>query len=160
MIIQIPELIQRAMENVRILRNFRISTFSRLLKNGKLYVSNTYKNNLQTCSSTVQYIINNNEYKLGIIHCFVKIHNCNCEIQNCQCENLYLAILQSELICRNVFQAQGDYFEHNSLPFLQQCEVVESAIAVPIQNLTSLCIYMNVDNSVYIGLPINEKELE
>ena len=37
-------------------------TFLRLLKNSKLFVANTYKNNLQTFSSAVQYI-NNNELK-------------------------------------------------------------------------------------------------
>ena len=44
------------MENIQILRNFRVWTFSRFLKNGLLYVANTYKNDLQTCSSVVKYL--------------------------------------------------------------------------------------------------------
>ena len=157
--IQMSELIQRAMQNIQILRNFRVWTFSRLLKNGTLYVANTYKDNLQTCSSVAEYV-HNHEFKLGAIHCFVKVHNCDCEIQNCECEKLYFAILQNEMICRNVFETQGNFFYHNSLSFLQQCEIVENVIAIPITTLISVCIYMNVDNSVYIGLPINRKELE
>ena len=102
----------------------------------------------------------NNEFKLGTIHCFVKVHNCDCEIQNCECEHLYFAILENESIYRNVFQTDGNYFQHNSSSFLQQCEIVENVIAIPIATLITVCLYMNVDNSVYVGLPINQKELE
>ena len=117
--IQIPESIQRAMENIQILlRNFRIWTFARLLKNGLLYVANAHKDNLQTCSSAVKYLYNN-KFKLGIIHCFVKVHNCDCEIQNCKCEHLYFAILENELIFCNVFQTEGNYFQQHRLSFLQ-----------------------------------------
>lgn len=45
------------MQNFEMLRNFRVSQFSRLLKNGKLYVAEVSKdNNLQIYLPALQYV--------------------------------------------------------------------------------------------------------
>lgn len=44
--------------------------------------------------------------------------------------------------------------------FLLKYFITDNYIAVPITSLQTVCIYMNINNEVYIGLPINNKERE
>ena len=147
------------MKNFHIIRYFKVWQFSRLLKNGKLFVTETYKDNLQTYSAAAQYIDNNNQLHLGILHCSVKVKNYNCEIQNSDFENMYFAII-GQLFCNEVFRMQGDNFRYDSRNFLQKCVTVNNLITILIASLCSTCIYINIENQVFIGLPVNQKELE
>ena len=88
------------------------------------------------------------------------MENCNCEIRECECENVYFGIIGRQFVCRDVFRVQGDNFRYDSQKFLQKCDIVNNTIALPIASLFSICIYINIENQVYIVLPVNQKELE
>lgn len=85
--------------------------------NNKLYVSKMYNRSLQTESSIVQYF-QNNEERLGIIHCFIKLSNCKKSICNC-CRQHYAIIC--EIIKYDVFIATGYQFDYSTAQFLYKC---------------------------------------
>lgn len=130
-----------------------------IIKNGTLYVSETYEQNLQTFSSAVQYL-HNLQPKLGILQTFIKLKNCNCVLRECQCAVSNYAIAQ-EITSQSFFNVRGDYNVANDSPaFLHKCNLINNIIAISVEALTAVCIYININEQIYIALPINQKERE
>lgn len=44
--------------------------------------------------------------------------------------------------------------------FLQNCHTIDNCLAIPIENLKYVCVYIKIDDQMYIGIPINQTELE
>lgn len=140
--------------------NLKIWEYLRLLKNKKLYVSDMYRRALQTQSSVVLFHDEHNVNKFGLIHSFLKILNCNCgQVRNCNCAVNHFAIV-SEFQTRSTFVAEGDGVRYSSAKFMYKCDPRNILTAVPVQNIVQLCVYMNIDDQMYVAVPINDKELE
>lgn len=142
------------------LHGHRLMQYCRLLKNGLIYVAEAYPRNLATKSDVVKYN-DNNTVKLGLIHCFVKIIaiNCECMQPECKCIGLHYAIVK-EISTDRVFHAIGQNYRQSTHNFLRQCHLTNNVAAVAVENLAGVCVHINIDNVMYIGLPVNTKELE
>ena len=44
--------------------------------------------------------------------------------------------------------------------FLQKRHLVDNVTIIPVASLITVCIYNNIDNELYIALPVNDKEIE
>lgn len=149
------------MYNSRIPDTNSWSQYFRLLKNDFLYVSQMYKTDLQTKSSVVLYIHNNNQTYFAEIQCFIKtMHRC-CNEQICQCQQRekHYAIIQ-KIATDDVFIVRSNNNVADTSSFLQKCHKINNFIAIPIVSLICVCIYIEIDNNTYVSMPINEKEVE
>ena len=62
---------------------------------------------------------------------------------------------------RSFFNARGDNnVAYDSRAFLHKCDIVKNLIAIPVEALTAVCIYINIDDQIYIGLPVKQKKRE
>ena len=133
--------------------------YFRLLKNRLLYVAEMYPKNLQTKSDVAVYI-SNGTMQLGLIHCFMKIvQRCECIQQECECVCTHYAVVE-EIVSDKVFDAIGNNYVQNTHNFLRQCHLTGNMSVIPIENLKSVCFHMLIDGVMYVGIPINNKELE
>ena len=163
---ELPEMIQTEIYNLGNPQNFQALTYSRLLKNGTLYVTETYQQNLTTYSSAVQYV-HNLEPKLGILYTFIRLKNCDCALRGCQCAANHYAIL-GEINNQIFFNEQGNNdVAYDSRTFLHKCNLVNNfkvtclircIIAISVGTLTAVCIYINIADQIYVRLPVNQKE--
>lgn len=120
-----------------------------------------YKADLQTESSVVQYVNNEGQTHYAKIQCFIKTVHQNCNEQLCQCEHRerHYAIVQ-KIVIDDAFFVYGDYNIADTNFFLQKCHKTDNFTAIPIETLKCVCIYIKIDDQMYIGVPINQKELE
>ncbi|CAD6223282.1 GSCOCG00011739001-RA-CDS, partial [Cotesia congregata] len=81
-----PPFLHRAVHHLLPIRN--IKKYYRLLKDGKLYISDQYSRDLKTISSDVQYIDNTGTPCFGRIYCFTKITECKC-LTACHCNGIH-----------------------------------------------------------------------
>ncbi|CAD6229384.1 GSCOCG00006565001-RA-CDS, partial [Cotesia congregata] len=81
-----PQFLHRAVHHLLAIRN--IKKYYRLLKDGKLYISDQYSRDLKTISSDVQYIDNTGTPRFGRIYCFTKITECEC-LTACDCNGIH-----------------------------------------------------------------------
>ncbi|KYN27887.1 hypothetical protein ALC57_02710 [Trachymyrmex cornetzi] len=101
----------------------------------------------------------------GCPSCYCKGENIpiipNCNEQFCQCEHRekHYAIVQ-QIITDVAFVARGDNFIADTNFFLRKCYKTENCIAIPIETLKYICIFMKIDEQMYVGIPVNQKELE
>lgn len=91
------------------------------------------------------------------IHCFIKtIHqNCNENSVNLH-RKRYYAIVQKIAIVYLLFVMV--IIQPNS--FLQTCHKIDNFIAIFIETLKCVCVYMKISIIKCTGMPINQKELE
>lgn len=158
----IPEVILTGLGNIgMIANNYQILQYFRLLKDKKLYVSDMYRRQLQTQSSVVLYYDERRQTnRLGLIHSFIKVINCNCVREGeCNCAINHFAIIY-EFEARSTFVAEGDGVRLSCANFLYKCIRTENLTAVTVRNIIKVCVYMNIDDQIYVALPINDKELE
>nr|XP_012234439.1 PREDICTED: uncharacterized protein LOC105679152 [Linepithema humile] len=158
---RLPNIITTAMCNSRIPETVSWWQYFRLLKNSYLYVSQMYKTDLQTESSIIQYVNNEDQTHHAEIQCFIKTIHQNCNEQFCQCEHRerHYAIAQ-QISTDDAFLVRGDYNVADTNFFLHKCHKTDNFTAIPIEKLKCVCVYMKIDNQMYIGIPINQKELE
>lgn len=45
-------------------------------------------------------------------------------------------------------------------PYMYECSMLESYTLVPIQKLETVCLQVNVRNSIYVSVPVNSVEIE
>lgn len=155
----LPGIIVRALEN----SGFEIEgptwQYLRLLKDGQLYVAETYLRESSTRSCYVKYL-DNDDIKFGVIHSFIKMDiHCRCRHDPCDCERNHLAIVK-EIATEGEFMAEGDIYRQGTMKFLRKCYVSDVVCAINVSNLVSVCVGMNIRNQLYIGIPVNSKELE
>ena len=66
-----------------------------------------------------------------------------------------------EINSQSFFNAQGNNnVAYDSRTFLHKCNLVNNVIAISVEALTAVCIYMNIADQIYVGLPVNQKERE
>ncbi|CAG5075409.1 Protein of unknown function [Cotesia congregata] len=148
-----PPFLHRAVHHLLPIRN--IKKYYRLLKDGKLYISDQYSRDLKTISSDVQYIDNTGTPCFGRIYCFTKITECKC-LTACHCNGIHQAIIK-KFEFNNAFQLS---YNNIKIPYLYEFWITEEYVAVPVQFLKSVCISMEVDNRSFIAVPVNTTELE
>jgi len=153
----IPPVIFMAFQNL-IINPISIKTYLRLLKGGKLFVSDQYDSDLKTKSSFVQYM-KDNVRKVECLHVFVKIFNCDCRI-DCQHQPEHFAIV-NEVRVTNIFDAVDDEGGSSELWHLQRSQRSNIMTAVPLRNLINVLVYITWDGGEpLVGLPINQQEKE
>lgn len=115
----------------------KIQIFHRLLKDGLLYVAESYSRDLTTRSSFVSHHLNN-EKNFGSIFSFAKMKICHCE--NNKCESRYYAILKEiiKIVSFNVFHNQE---RHIPLLYMHQFEVNVKVFAIPVRSYICLLLY-------------------
>lgn len=146
------------LHNLGIFQNVVIYKYFRLLKNRKLYVSKMYQRNLKNHSYIVQYVKDNRK-QLGSISYFIKITNCNCVRKPCRCnENHY--VVMEKIVTDDILMIQGNNFMYDSNTFLHKCHVTNNIVLIPVNNITTICVLMNINNQMYMGIPVNQQELE
>lgn len=158
---RLPNIVIEAMRNFRIPSTTLWRQYFRLLKNSSLYVSEMYKADLQTKSSIVLYVNNESQNYLAEIQCFIKTMHQNCNEQICQCEQSekHYAIAK-KIAIDNVFIVRSNSNVADTSSFLQKCHKTNNFIAIPIESLICVCIYIQIDNNIYISIPINKQEVE
>lgn len=137
----------------------KIQIFHRLLKDGLLYVANSYAKDLQTRSSFIVYHLNG-EKKFGSIHAFAKVTTCYCEDNNCECERTYYIIL-TEMIKVDSFNVFHDQQKcHIPLLYMHQFEMSTTVYAIPVSSIISVCFYMPVNDQIFLAELVNLNEVE
>lgn len=156
-LIELPQEIEQALRQSEICIN-RIQIYKRLLKNSKLYIAEQYRRNMKTSSSYANFKVREEE-AIGSIHCFIKAWNdCEC-IDDCNCEpEKHYAIIE-------LFRREKAFFmniDHNAvaIPHLYQCTSTKNLIAIDVNNLISVCVVMIMGERIFVGLPVNLKEIE
>ncbi|XP_011859941.1 PREDICTED: uncharacterized protein LOC105557338 [Vollenhovia emeryi] len=155
---EIPDIVFEAMQHTGILVNDITvwQLYFRLLKNNKIY--EMYKEDLQTQSSVVQYL-ENDQVKFGVIYCFIKLSRCNCMQAICDCARQHYAIIYG-IVSNELFAAQGNQFMYTSELFLHKCHETNIERAILVETLITTCIYVKLQEQSYVAVPINNKELE
>lgn len=154
----IPNELINGLHNLGIFQNIVIYKYSRLLKNRKLYVSKMYQRDLKSHSYIVQYV-NDNQLQLGSISYFIKITNCNCIRKPCKCNGNHYVVME-KIVTDNILIIQGDNFMYDSNTFLHKCHVTNNIVLIPVNNITTIFVLMNINNQMYVGIPVNQQELE
>lgn len=153
----IPNDLINVLRNIQIPENVIIHKYFRLLQNGKLYISQSYQRNLETQSYIIQYI-DNDQFQLGSIIYFIKISNCNCR-RLCRCNGDHYAIIK-KIVTDNLLSIQGDNFIYDSDTFLHKCRIQVNIELLPIGSIVTPCVHMIINNEMYVGIPVNQQELE
>ncbi|CAG5102758.1 Protein of unknown function, partial [Cotesia congregata] len=144
---EIPPNLVEMLNNTNVENITKILKYFKILRNKKLYVSNLYPKELQTRSDGIKYSINNRSY-LGLI-----------ERQICGCPGAHFAVTQ-QVITEELFTVSSDNFTFNTLEYLHKYFAGGRYLLVPIVNIDTVCIIMNVEEEMYLGLPLNSHELE
>lgn len=131
--------------------------YFRLLLNGILFISKNYKETLKNNSSYVafKYL---NEKRFGLLHSFIKIIDkiCDCQkISNCKCLGHHFAIIT--LLQTKPFKEPVRLLQ---LSHLYEFIVTENVFAIPVENLLSVCFYINTGNKTFIAELVNQYENE
>ncbi|XP_026830127.1 uncharacterized protein LOC113563129 [Ooceraea biroi] len=156
---EISDIVFDAMQRTGLLvNNITLWQYFRLLRHNKIYVSEMYKENLQTQSSVIQYL-DNSQVKFGLMYCFIKVSHCNCMQAICDCDRQHYAIIH-EIVSDEVFVAQENQCMYTSKLFLHKCYETNIAKAILVEKLITTYIYIKVKEKSYIAVPINKEELE
>jgi len=129
---EIPGFIRHALRD---LNYNKVMTYKRLLKDKKIYVSESYQRDVETVSSYVAFSVNN-VVLFGCINTFVKLTECDC-INNCQCPGEHYAILDP-LVTEGQFQAMGDRRCQIFLPHIFKCFRAEAYNCIPVSRLDTV----------------------
>lgn len=163
-LLEIPEIVENLLHDYNGEHN-SVWQYLRLLKTGKLYVSEMYTRALQTTSSVIMYC-EHDQLKFGKIQYFIKVMNCDCMQAICECHyESHYAIIQ-EIISDNVLNGHGDQHMCSTEAFLREVHCTNLLKAVSIIDLITVCFYMTVAEAEpycvreYIAIPINKIELE
>jgi len=126
-----------------------VQVFHRLLKNGLLYIANSYGRG-QRVSSYAQY-----GACFGNIECFVRVSVCECLVV-CACPQKYFAVinpLETAVAFQNEVVSVGHIFT---------CKLSEGCNIVEIFDLSAImykCAFSAAD-TFYLSKPLNQFELE
>lgn len=134
-----------------------IRQYFRLLKDGMLYVSDSYRNDLTTNSSYVK-IFYKEKYCFGKIIYYLKFSNCNCEGDICICKGNHFAVINPILI-RNPFKA-GDSQNEIQVHHIHEFQSTTHIILVSVMNLITPVILIQNSSTSYIATPVNKYECE
>ena len=152
----IPPVIGNALETDFNILNGRCRYFEKLRKNGILYVSDSYARSIQKlpCYAVVRYDV---PYLSKILYfiCWTPCgHGCppNCNV----CLARYFCIV--ELYERVVWEAHTT--PGVRLSYLNRVTPTGVIRAFPVEALSMLCFFMNIDGDYYIASPVNTLEVE
>lgn len=136
-----------------------IHTFTRLLKNGIFYNSESYKRLRKYNSSFVTFDLDGAN-RLGIIYSFVKVSDCDCDCicQTCLNDTEILAIL-NPLVAVNTFSGTVANSHINSI-FLCHRHGDENMIAISVSQLKTVCFHIEINNELHVMTPVNSIEFE
>ena len=152
-------IVRRACQNSNIRVNGFMWQYFRLLKKGILYVAETYPRVLQTKSDIVQYH-DGNQSLLGSVAYFIKIvPRCDCMRTVCECMGTHYSIV-GKIVTDGFFTAIGRNCTQNTSSFLRRCHVTNNTFAIAVENLDTVCVHVDIDNEMFVGIKVNTKELE
>ncbi|KAF7994268.1 hypothetical protein HCN44_003358 [Aphidius gifuensis] len=137
----------------------KLERYFRLLKKDKLYISELYKRNTKTSSSCAMFKKNALQNSFCSIVCFWKVTKCQCQEINCQCDPIHYAVGRL-FEYKEAFNVVGDQGVTSNIPILFECTKQERYMAIRVSRLQAVCVQVNVGNTLYLGIPVNEKEKE
>jgi len=117
-----------------------------------------YERDLKSHSYIVQYK-NDNELQLGSISYFIKITSCICVRKSCRCNGNHYVVIQ-KIVTDNILFIQGNNFIYDSNTFLHKCHTTNNIVLLPVNNITTICVLININNQMYVGIPVNQQEFE
>lgn len=154
-LLEMPEYLGPLLEGLNI--QGTVQTYCRLLKNNKLYISESYTRTLKTNSAYVMY---NSQGKVnfGCVLLFCKITHCECE-NDCDCEGDHYALLD-KVQTGNMYEADLSNVSY-PLWHLKACYRRRDKVLIPVSDLRDVCVYIHAhDVQPILGLPINDFENE
>jgi len=126
-----------------------ISSFERLQVKKLIYSTENYTRSKKTVSCCVEYGESKN---IGIIQHFVKVILCQCTNRNCCCKEQFFAIV------RPCEKKTIEGLPKND--FINEIKVFDQMIPVRVQELNTMCVFMEFDNQCYYSRRVNNEELE
>lgn len=135
-----------------------IRHYFRLLKNNLLYVSERYHRLLQTDSSFVSYS-SSTEIRFAKILYFVKITSCDCVQDKCLCVGDHFAIMKPVTI-KKYLSLLINVNEEVHVPYVYNCNIDNTRIAVPIKDLCSVCFAIYNNKELFLARKVNCMESE
>lgn len=153
----VPPIIRRLLSDAFNIFGGRYSYFYRLKINGLVYSSEEYVRSKQKKSCFVE-IYNDGILYICKVISFIRWSACgnNCNVPCVQCEKKYFCL---------VAVYDKDIWELHNIPnmiptHLSKVHDTGEKKMFPIQAIRTMCIFMPVDNKEYIGVPINNLEVE
>lgn len=155
--VQVPEMISQALRNQGYQEYTMILQYLRLLKDKKLYVSKEYPRALQTDSRIIKYTGLEGNWSLGAVYSFLKvIPLCNC-VGDCRCPGIHLAVINT-IVDEDVFLVRGDEYVYSTSSLLHKCHITDEVKIIEIESIEAVCVHMNVEGQMYVGIPPNTKD--
>ena len=153
----VPQLIANALATSFNVVNGRCSYFYKLRKMGVLYVAANYRRDLQKVSCYVVITKDSIPYLCKITN-FVRWTPCDaqCEQECNRCPARFFCIV--ELYEREVWEAH--HTPNVRLSYLNKVLPTGIVRAFSVQDVSTLCFFMRVDDKYYIACPVNELETE
>lgn len=101
-------------------------------------------------------VVYGNYDNVGLIESFIRWSNCNCRVL-CKCKAQFYAILS----LNDTENVRTNQLEEIRKPtFIKQMTNRHEVLAVPIMDLVSLCVCMQIDNKLFCCAPVNTIEAE
>lgn len=158
-LIAVPDVISDALRRAGYEQWVSIAQYLRLLKDKILYVSKEYPRTLQTSSYIVKYTELDGNSSFGAVSTFVKLTpQCHCG-GDCRCRDTHAAII-NKIHTDDVFLVRGEEHTYSTNTLLRKCHVTDEVKAIDIGSLDSVCIHMDIEDQLYVGIPVNKKDLE
>jgi len=64
-------------------------------------------------------------------------------------------------LCEVIIESPILSFFYNNIQSIKSYNhTIDNCLAIPIENLKYVCVYIKIDDQMYIGIPINQTELE
>lgn len=133
-----------------------IRQYFRLLKDGFLYISESYKRKFNT-NSYIKFLYNE-EYCFGQIVYFCKISYCDCSGNKCLCHGNHFAIIKPITIKGSL--SAGDIENKIKIDHLYEYSKTTQTYVVCINNLITPCFEVINSSESYVAEPVNKCERE
>lgn len=131
--------------------------YYRLLKNGMLYVSETYRDHLANDSSFAKFYYHQN-ICFGKIIYFFKISSCSCTRNECLCIGDHYALINPVSITNAFISTHS--IDQIELKHVFEFQNTSYKIFVSVTNLITPCFYIKNSTKSYVCVPINKFEGE
>ncbi|KAE8740480.1 hypothetical protein FOCC_FOCC014008 [Frankliniella occidentalis] len=125
------------------------------LKRGR-YVYVAASSNVSTCrDSTAAKYKCNNESNIGFVQTFLRLYVCECA-DKCSCASQIFALIQKAKVVMRFKTLIPDV----EVPNVCQYKRTKIFHLVPPSDLEGSCIVMNINQKLYISVPLNDMEVE
>ncbi|KAE8741795.1 hypothetical protein FOCC_FOCC012656 [Frankliniella occidentalis] len=150
---QPPEYLKMLISTHPSLQDFHITTFNYLRRKKILYAAESFRKTQARDSSAILYSYNNST-RTGIIKDFIRASQCQCKACLCDCR-LFAVVQELEVV--EVFKT---LVPDVNVPNTHQYRRQETFILLPVCDLISVSVKMDIGSRLYISKRSNNQEIE